>query len=398
MSNLQKWREDTPACQEVIHFNNAGAALMPRPVIDVMKAHLELEASAGGYEAAAIAKQSINGFYQSIATLLNTKPENIAYLNNATDAYNRALSSVPFNKGDYLLTTNDDYVSNQIAFFQLVKNQGVQLIRAENLPEGGVDPQSVRELVQRYRPKLVAVTQMPTNSGLIQDVVAIGQICKEFDTLYIVDACQSVGQIPVDVEEIHCDFLSATFRKFLRGPRGAGFLYVSDKALQMGLEPIFLDLHSARWTATNAYQPVADAKRFEIWERPFALLLGSKVAVDYALEVGLSTIESRVVELSDYCRTKLQQIPGLKVLDKGSRLGGIITLHLEGFGPEELHSLIQHEGINTSINWKEYARIDFDQKQVDWALRVSPHYYNTHQEVDSLTGFVESLKFKRKKV
>ncbi|MFN7116556.1 MAG: aminotransferase class V-fold PLP-dependent enzyme [Saprospiraceae bacterium] len=390
-AQIEQFRLETPGTKNRMHFNNAGSALTPQPVIDAIQQHFQLEIEIGGYEAEATAHHKIEDFYNVMARFLNCQPRNIAYTGSATDAYNRALSAISFAKGDVILTTKNDYVSNQIAFLELQKRFGVQLIRAEDLPEGGVDVDSVRGLIQKHRPKLVAVTHVPTNSGLVQPVAAIGEICKAENIWYLVDACQSAGQMPLNVQEIHCDFLSATFRKFLRGPRGAGFLYVSDKALDAGLEPLFLDLLSANWTASDGYETRPDARRFELWERPHALMLGSKVCVEYAMTIGLSQIETRVKYLADLCREKLSAIPGIKNLDKGKARCGITTYAITGWESNALKAKLQEFRINTSITTRLGAQLDFAEKGVDWALRVSPHYYNTEEEVVQLTESLKSL-------
>jgi selenocysteine lyase/cysteine desulfurase len=306
----------------------------------------------------------------------------VAFTASATDAYNRALSSIPFQAGEVILTTNNDYVSNQIAFLQLQDRFGVQLVRAKDLPEGGVDPASVEELIKKHRPRLVAVTHIPTNSGLIQPVEAIGALCRQYDCLYLVDACQSAGQLPLDVQQIHCDFLTATFRKFLRGPRGAGFLYVSDRVLDLPIAPLFLDLHSATWPEADRYELADSAKRFENWERAYALVLGAKAAVEYALDIGLENIARQVQHNADYLRGKLARYDQLTVLDQGKKLGGIVTVYLPGQKPGIVKARLRAAGINTSTVFRGSALIDFDQKGVDWALRLSPHYYNTVEELD----------------
>ena len=385
---IEHFRSETPGVQHRIHFNNAGAALMPQPVIDAFQQHFQLEIEMGGYEAEAAAHAEIEGFYMAMAQLLNCQPRNIAYAASATDAYNRALSSIHFAKGDVILTTNNDYASNQIAFLELQKWFGVQVVRAEDAPEGGVDVDSMQHLIQKHRPKLVAVTHVPTSSGLVQPVAEIGQICKENNIWYLVDACQSSGQIPLDVQHIHCDFLSATFRKFLRGPRGAGFLYVSDKALNAGLEPLFVDLLSATWTSPDVYELRPDARRFELWERPHTLMLGSKAAIEYALQIGLPQIATRVKYLADLCREELGSIPGIQNLDKGKERCGITTYVIKGWEANALKAKLQEHTINTSIAIRTGAQLDFAEKGVDWALRVSPHYYNTEEEVNILVGIL----------
>jgi selenocysteine lyase/cysteine desulfurase len=234
--DLQRLRSETPGCDERIHLNNAGSALMPEPVIRTLQDHITLESRIGGYEAAEVRHSAVQAAYQSVAALIGTKPENIAFMENATVSYTQALSSIPFQRDDVILTTRNDYVSNQIQFLSLQARLGIRVVRAPDQVEGGVDVEAMAGLIRRYHPKLVCVTHVPTNSGLVQDVVAIGSVCRDEGVLYLVDACQSIGQIPVDVREIQCDFLSASARKYLRGPRGAGFLYVSDPVLERGLE------------------------------------------------------------------------------------------------------------------------------------------------------------------
>src|SRR5207253_4016802 len=251
----EQLRADTAGCAERIHFNNAGAGLMPRPVMAAMLEHLRLEEQTGGYEAADARADAVADFYEAVAELLGCRAENVAFAANATEAFSRSLSSVPFERGDVILTTLDDYISNQIAFMSLHKRFGVDFVHAPNLPEGGVDVDAMDRLMRERRPRLVAATHIPTNSGLVQPVAEIGRHCRELDLLYLVDACQSVGQYVVDVHELGCDFLSATCRKFLRGPRGSGFLYVSDRALAAGYEPLFIDMRGGRWIGPERYRP-----------------------------------------------------------------------------------------------------------------------------------------------
>src|SRR5919197_1748246 len=281
--DLVRLREDTPGSARRIHFNNAGAALPPTHVLQTMHEYLELEAELGGYEAADARREDIADFYAATGELLGCGAHNIAFAPSATDAFARALSSVPFERGDVILTTRDDYISNQIAFLSLRKRFGVEVVHAPNLAEGGVDVDALAQLMRERRPRLVAVTHIPTNSGLVQPVAEIGRRCRELDLLYLVDACQSAGQYVIDVGQIGCDFLSATCRKFLRGPRGSGFLYVSDRALAAGYEPLFVDMRGARWTGFEEYRAVDSAERFEDWEFSYATVLGAAAAIRYGL-------------------------------------------------------------------------------------------------------------------
>lgn len=389
--DVNRLRAETPGCAERIHLNNAGASLMPLPVLEAIREHLELEARIGGYEAADARHEAVRDAYDAVARLLGASPHNIAFMENATAAYAQALSAFRFEPGDLILTTVNDYVSNQIMVLSLADRFGMEIVRAPDAPEGGVDVQAMVELIHRRRPKLVAVTHVPTNSGLVQPVAPIGEECRKREIPFLLDACQSVGQLPIDVQALACDFLAATARKFLRGPRGSGFLYVSDDALARGAEPLFIDMRGADWIEADLYQPAPDARRFESWEFAYALLLGTGAAARYAVEVGIDALAARTRALAARLREGLAALPGARVLDRGSELCGIVTAHLAGWDPGALVRELRGHGINTSATYRHYAVLDFNAKGVGGALRASPHYYNTEDEVDALVSALGEL-------
>src|SRR5256712_4865524 len=210
----------------------------------------------------------------------------MAIVENATVAFSRAMSAFDFRPGDRIITTRADYPSNQLTYLSLARRAGVETVRADDLPEGGVDPASVRQLARHARTRLVALSWVPTNSGLVQDAGAVGEVCAELGVPYLIDACQAVGQLAVDVAALRCDFLAGTGRKFLRGPRGIGFLYVSGRMLERGAFPLFLDMRGADWTDPDAFRLADGARRFENWEFAYALVLGLGEAAGYALAGG----------------------------------------------------------------------------------------------------------------
>jgi len=380
--DLARWRTDTPGCTGLVHLNNAGAALVPRPVRDAVLGHLALEEELGGYEAAEAQVEPIRRGYADVARLLGANPRNIALVQNSTVAFAQAISAFDLASGDVIVTSRSDYASNQIMYLSLARRRGVEVVRAPDAPEGGVDPEAVRKLVARRRPALVALTWIPTNSGLVQPVEAVGRICREADVPYLIDGCQAVGQMPLDVGRLHCDYLAATARKFLRGPRGLGFLYVSDRILGAGAHPLLVDMHGATWTDTDAFELTPDARRFETWEFAHALVLGLGAAAHYALEVGLDTARDRARELAEYARGRLATVPGVRVLDRGPELCAIVTVAVAGRDTTDIKLELRRRGINTSSPHREDAVIDMDEKRAGSALRISPHYYNTREEVD----------------
>ena len=391
MFNINQIRQETPACQNLIHFNNAGASLNPTVVIQKIKDYLDEEALVGGYELARLRAQEINGFYSETARLLNTEARNMAFATSNTEAYAKVLSAIPFKNGDIILTSDDDYASNQLCFLSLQKRLGIKIIRAKNLDNGDIDVADIEHIIKTKNPLVVAITHIPTSSGKVQPIAAIGKLCQQYGVWYLVDACQSVGQMPVDVQAIGCDFLTATGRKFLRAPRGTGFLYVSDKALDAGFAPLFFDNHSATWTGKDAYDIQETAQRFELYERSIATVLGVTEAVKYANTIGLDNIYAYNQDLIQYFRQKMQNTEGVKLYDEGSNLCNILTFRIKNLSLDTIQTALNNAKINYSIALKKMAQIDFEHKGIDWAVRFSPHYYNTKEEVDTVVRVLEKL-------
>ena len=388
---LERWRADTPACTRLVHLNNAGAALVPGPVQSAILDHLALEQEIGAYEAADARQQEIRNVYAAMGRLLGTEARNIALVQNSTVAFAQAISAFEFDPGDVILTSRSDYASNQIMYLSLAKRRGVEIVRAPDAPEGGIDPDAVQRLIRERRPLLVALTWIPTNSGLVQPVEAVGRICRNSSVPYLVDACQAVGQLPVDVGVLQCDYLSGTARKFLRGPRGLGFLYVSDRVLEGGAHPLLVDMHGADWTDADAFTLNPDARRFETWEFAFALVLGVGAAAEYALQAGVEATGRRARDLAEYARSQLAAIQGVRVLDRGPELCAIVTLALDGRDTTDIKLALRDRGINTSSPHREDAVIDMDEKGTASALRISPHYYNTQEEIDTAVDAIREL-------
>jgi len=377
-----RWRAETPGCATRLHLNNAGASLMPAVVKDAITAHLGRESLEGGYEAADAAAGRISAAYEDIATLVGTAPRNIAVVGSATQGFALALSAFDFAAGDVILTSSDDYVSNQIMYLSLATRRGVRVVRAPDAPEGGVDVSAWEGLLRTERPRLAALTWIPTNSGLVQPAAELGARCRAAGVPFLLDACQAVGQIAVDMVALHCDYLATTARKFLRGPRGIGFLAVSDAALARGDAPLLVDMRGARWTEADAYALVEDARRFEDWEFPYALLLGMGAAARYALAVGIDVAQERSHALARRAREVFGAIPGVRGLDRGKRLSAIATFTVPGHVARDLVLRLREQGINTSAQSRGDALIDLDRKGADTLLRVSPHYFNTDDDID----------------
>lgn len=389
MLDINALRSDTAGLENKVHLNNAGASFVPKVVSEVLFDYLNKEALLGGYELEEQSETALNEFYIQAAKLLQAKPENLAFANSATDAFVKAISTIDFNRGDVILTSKRDYSSNHIQFISLAKRRGTKTIIIEEDANGDIDLEDCRNKLLEYNPKLVSITHVPTNTGVVQNVQAIGAMTKDLDCVYIVDACQSLGQIDVNVNEIHCDYLSGTFRKFMRGPRGAGLLYVSDDQLKSTSEPLYPDSSGATWMSEDAYQLQSSARRFEYFEYNMGVKMAAVESLKYINQIGIQNIYAYNQELLNHSITKIDALEGVRRLEHASELCNIITLHIPGANPLEVKKHFLSQDINISMAMKGSGVLDFNSKGVDWGLRMSPHYYNTKEEIDV---FVEVLK------
>jgi cysteine desulfurase / selenocysteine lyase len=387
--DLNAVREDTPGAAERIHFNNAGASLMPRPVIDAVTAHLGLEARIGGYEAADVEQERINAVYQSAAQLINCESSEIALLENATRAWTAVFYALPFAPGDRIITGRAEYCSNYMAYVHVARKTGAEIMVVGDDEDGQIDLDELRATLDE-RVRLISLSHVPTSGGLVNPAADVGAIAREADVLYLLDACQSAGQMPMDVAEIGCDFLATTGRKFIRGPRGTGFLYVKRSRIA-DIHPPFVETGAAAWTTTNGYALKEDAKRFETWEASYALQLGLGAAIDYALELGLEAIWERVRALADELRRRLDSIDGVVVQDLGATKCGIVTFAAEDVASEQLFTGLLARSINVHVSTAEDSRLDFEARGLPSLIRASVHYFNTEDEIDRFCAVVEEL-------
>ncbi|MFQ6022493.1 MAG: aminotransferase class V-fold PLP-dependent enzyme [Acidiferrobacterales bacterium] len=387
--DVARARAETPGCRNRIHFNNCGAALMPQPVIDAVKNHLELEAAIGGYEAADRAVDEIRAVYASIARLLNCSPDEVAIVENATRGWDMAFYAMHFEPGDRILTATAEYASNYIPFLQVARKRSAVVEVVPNDESGQLCVEQLQRMIDE-RVKLIAVTHVPTNGGLVNPAAQIGAVARQHGIPFLLDACQSVGQLPLDVQAMGIDILSATSRKFLRGPRGAGFLYVR-KAWIERLEPPFLDLHAADWTAPDRYEIRQDARRFENWECNVAAKIGLGNAVDYALSWGVEAIHTRVNELAEHLRERLHAIRGIRVRDQGVQRCGIVSFSAANREPIAIVQALRTRGINTSVSDAPSTRLDMEARGLSAVVRAGIHYYNTEEEIARFSEALETL-------
>jgi selenocysteine lyase/cysteine desulfurase len=387
--DLAKLRADTPGTKNIIHMNNCGAALMPLAVLGAMQRHLVLEAEIGGYEAADAMRAECEAVYNSVARLIGARREEIALIENATLAWDMAFYSLKFRPGDRILTAQAEYGANYVAYLQTARRTGAVIEVIPNNAAGETDPAALDAMIDD-RVKLISVTWIPTNGGLINPAAEIGQVARRHGIPYLLDACQAAGQLPIDVAALGCDMLSATGRKFLRGPRGTGFLYVRQNLLQ-GLEPPMIDHDAAVWTAPDRYELRPDARRFETWENAYALRLGLGAAIDYALGLGMEAISARCLSLGRALRESLRELPRVTVYDLGRDPGAIVTFTIEGIESVQVKAALAQQKINVSTSGQNSTLLDATARHLPVLVRAAPHYYNTEDEISAVLRAVRAL-------
>jgi selenocysteine lyase/cysteine desulfurase len=386
---IAELRAVTPGCQHRNHLNNAGAGLLSAPTIAAMTHHLQLEAQIGGYEAADEAAGEIADAYRAIGELVGGAAGEIALFDNSTHAWNAAFYSVPLTAGDRILTGRNEYGSNVLAYLQVSHRTGAEVVVVPNDDAGQIDIDALRGLVDE-RTKLSGLTWVPTAGGLVNPAAEVGRIARAADALFLLDGTQAVGQFPIDVKAIGCDMLTGTGRKFLRGPRGTGFLYAGPRAIDR-LEPFVAEIRSARWDGARSFTWADGAQRFETWENSYVNVIGLGAAVRQALDLGLPNIYARSRSLGARLRDGLADTDGVTVHDLGRERCAIVTAKVTGIDSAAVAHALAAQGINVSTTEAEHNQFDSEVRDVHPLVRLSPHYYNTEDEVDRAIEAVAAL-------
>ena len=388
--DIEKIRSETPGCSQKIHFNSAGSSLSPQSVTDAVISHLTREQTVGGYEAAEEAEYLLNNFYVEFAELLNCDKSEIAFIENSTRAWELAVHSIKWTSGDQIITAENEYGSNYLGLLHVAKKNALDLITVPCDEEGVVSLNQLEKSITS-KTKLIALTHIASQRGDIQPAPAVGAIARKNNVLFMLDACQSVGQVNLDTKELNCDFLCGSGRKYLRGPRGTGFLFVKTKILQ-SLEPIFLDLHSASWRDSKSYEFIQNAKMFECYEKNIAAMIGLSTAVQYLSKLGIDAIEERISHLSSILIAGLSELKDTKVLEKSHHRSGIITFTKDYIDAKILKGELQKRNINVSVCKQKNAQLDLGTELTGDVTRVSLHYYNTQQEVSKFLQALAKIK------
>lgn len=394
--DIEQIRADTPALAQITYMNAAGSAISPEPVYNAMVFMLDEEARIGGYHTHYKYEQELEtDLYAAVAKLINAKPSEIAIVENATIAWQKIFYSLAmtWQKGDVILSSTLEYGANLVAFMHVKQLYGVETMVIPDNEFGEIDVDGLDAQIEDLKAAgknivLIAISHMPSNNGLVQPAEAIGKIANKHNITYLLDACQSIGQYPVNVKKIGCDFLTTTSRKFLRGPRGNGFLYASSKQLET-IVPNTLDFFGAELDGADKYTLRKDARRFEDWENAYALRAGLHAACDYALELGMHRIWKRSQIVSAKLRKAIAEIPQIHIADLGNVKSSIITCYHETKSSKDICAFLEEENILITLAGDHSAPWDGEKRKLPERLRFSPHYYNDENDMDKL---IEILK------
>jgi cysteine desulfurase / selenocysteine lyase len=383
--DVARARADTPGCAHGVHLNNAGASLPPRPVTESVVNYLRCEELHGGYETFEALRPLVTRYRAAMATLIDAEPDEIAIAQNDTQAWATAfwglVHSGAIAPGTSVVVDRAAYASHYVGLLQAQRYFGLTIKVAESDATGALSLDSLAEIVDE-RVSVVALTHVGSHRGLVNPVEQAGTVIRgRSNALYVIDACQSLGQLPVSVRASGCDVLTGTGRKYLRAPRGTGVLFVASRVLDR-IDPPGIDGHSAAWVDASSYQLLPDARRFEQFEASMANRVGFGVAVDYAMSWGIDAIRSRIVELSEHLRAGLASLGAVEVLDGGHTRSGIVTFRERDREPAATQAVLRAAGVATSLVVARSARLDMDPAGLTSAVRASVHYYNTTDELD----------------
>jgi selenocysteine lyase/cysteine desulfurase len=384
-------RATTPGCtDEMIHLNHAGSSLPDQRVLDVQIGHLRREATIGGYEAAAEVAEADAAVYESIAMLLGAQPGEVARMEHATAAWNAAFWAIPKRAGQRIITHDHDYGANWIAFLRAVEVDGVVIERIPSDVHGQIDLERLAAALERPDDvALVSLAWIPTSGGLVNPAAAVGALTRAAGVPFLLDACQAAGHLDIDVEAIGCDALSATGRKYLRGPRGSGFLFVRSDTVDR-FAPAQPDHHGAHWTAMDRYTFAPGATRYEYWEYSSAAWLGLGAAVDVSLKLGVNRIQATIGHRAKELRERLVGA-SMRVRDDGLAKCGIVTMTHPRLDAAETAAQLRTRGVNASSTFAGSARADMEARDLPAMVRLSVHCTTTTDEIDRAVAIIDGL-------
>jgi cysteine desulfurase / selenocysteine lyase len=369
------------ATSNVAYFNHAGASLMSPAVLDTVVTHLQLESRIGGYAAAMQQQPALDQVYARAAQLLNCDTDEVALTDSHSRGWRDVLSCLHFSQGDRILVARSEWGGNYAALAHMAQRSGASVDIIPSTATGEVCLDALAHMIDE-RVRLVSLTWLPANGGLIQPAAKVGALTRAAGIPFFLDAAQAVGQMPVDVRALECDVLTTPGRKWLRGPRGTGLLYVR-RAFLSALTPPIVDHFTAPF-AQGRYTLRQDARRFETSETGIAARLGLGQALEEALTQGLENIQHRVFAKSHAIRQALAHIPNVQLRDIGVAQSGLVSFTFDHCNAKLAQARLNAQGVEVALNGLAFTPLDLQARGLTDILRASAHTTTTDADIDRL--------------
>ncbi len=373
----QNWRNEFPVTETYIYMNHAGVAPLSRRVQAAMTKFLE-DATVNGAVNAKLWEAEAEICRGTAARLLNANTTEIAFMKNTTQGILIAANGIDWRAEDNVVTTAVEFPANVYPWWSLKERYGVQ---TRMVPEraGRIHVEDVAAAIDE-RTRVVTISHVEFASGFRNDIQALGEICRERDIWFVVDAIQSLGAIEVDVKSANIDILAADGHKWLLAPEGAAIFYCADEKRErlINTNVGWASVVNPRDFLDYDITQKPDATRFEEGSYNSVGLYGLRAAIELLLEIGIPTIQRHLLELTG-CLIAGLEAKGYRVItpQADSERAGIVIFDSVRLTPTEIYEILHAENIITA--------------ERGTGVRVSPHFYNTTSEIERLLEVLPDL-------
>lgn len=377
----------------IIYLDNAATTPTPEPVIEAMLDYYhEYSANVGRglHRAAKRATAEFESAREKIARVIGAKSNEIIFTKNTTEAINLVARGLDFRRGDKIITTVFEHHSNLLPWQQLERERGVKLEIVGSSKECLLDPAEFEAAIDKNT-RLIATHHVSNAIGSIQPVEEIGKLAQENDIIYLVDAAQSIGHMPVDVGRLHCDFLAAPGHKGLLGPQGTGFLFAREERIRE-LAPLLTGGGIVEDVELHASKLVEPPQLFDAGTPNIPGIIGLGRACEYVMDIGIEKIAERERKLIELMLA-IEENSRVKVYGPRDleRRGGVVSFNVSGLGPHDVASMLDELAKIAVRSGHHCAQPTMRHLRVNGTVRASVHFFNLEQEIEKFVEVVEQI-------
>jgi len=372
--NLKRYRKLFPVTKDYIYLNHASTGPLPIPAVKAITQLAQRYAKEGSIEWEEYEKLS-NRTRQLTAKMLNVTGDEICFIQNTSQGIIIAIGTIPWQDGDNLILMQDGFPTNLYPFLYLLPNIEKRYVTSSEIL---ADPCSITKRIDK-KTKAIALDWVNFLNGIKIDLTTIGQIAKEKGIYLIIDGMQGLGATTIDLKKSYVDFFCAAAPKWLLGPHGIGILYISKKTLSH-LQPFNLGWLSADWKDFyDIFTPKplkTTAARFEPGTKNYFGIVGLQKCLRLFLEIGIDKVESQIYHLTDYLISEISSSKFETITPRArSKRAGIVSFRRKDKAGQELYLKLKQNRVVVSLR-QEY-------------LRISPHFYNTIEEIEHLIKIIK---------